>query len=65
VSFSHLVLDVAGNSVSKILDIFVVHLLGECGQSRHLLFHCGNFFVATAATLAVAAFIGTFNAGWP
>jgi len=58
VFLSHLVFDGAGNSVGKILDVFVIHFLGECDQSRHLLSHFVNFFVGTATTLAVAAFIG-------
>jgi len=60
VSLPHLVPDVAGDSICKILEIFIVHFLGKCDQASHLTLHFGDFFMAATATLTVGAIICTF-----
>ena len=51
-------LQAVGDAVGKRFQVFILHPLGKFDQPADMFFHFGNFFVASAATLAVGAFFG-------
>ena len=61
---THFVLDAAGDSVGEFSGIFLLHFLGEDDKFVHGNSHGCNFFMATATTLTVGAFVGAFTVAW-
>jgi hypothetical protein len=64
VSGTHLIPDTACHGVGEIIEVFIIHLLGQGDQFFNRLAHGFNFLVGASAAFTINTFIGALTIAW-
>ena len=61
---SHLVLDAASYRIGEVIEVFIVHFMGQGGQFLYRSAHGFNFLVSAPAAFTIETFFGAFTIAW-